>query len=64
MINVKTASFAHNSDYVVGIVKMREGFDITAWVEADPEALTGMKVRLVVGRRPGENYITYWFKPA
>ncbi|MGC8972921.1 MAG: Zn-ribbon domain-containing OB-fold protein [Thermoproteus sp.] len=65
VINVKPASFAHNKDYVVGIVRMPDGFNITAWVDADPSALRpGMRLRLVVGRRPGENYITYWFKPA
>jgi len=65
VINVKPASFSHRSDYVVGIVKMPDGFNVTAWVEADPKALKpGMKVRLVVDRRPGEGYITYWFKPA
>ena len=65
VINVKPASFSHHGDYVVGIVKMPDGFNVTAWIEADPKALKpGMKVRLVVDRRPGENYITYWFKPA
>lgn len=65
VINVKPGSFSHHSDYVVGIVKMPDGFNITAWIDADPKALKpGMKVRLVVDRRPGENYITYWFKPA
>ena len=65
VINVKPASFSHHGDYVVGIVKMPDGFNVTAWIDADPKALKpGMKVRLVVDRRPGENYITYWFKPA
>ena len=44
---------------------MPDGFNITAWVDTDPASLRlGMKMRLVVGRRPGENYVTYWFKPA
>ncbi|MEM1598529.1 Zn-ribbon domain-containing OB-fold protein [Pyrobaculum sp.] len=65
VINVKPSSFSHNKDYVVGIVKMPDGFNITAWVDTDPASLRlGMKMRLVVGRRPGENYVTYWFKPA
>ncbi|ABO08262.1 Zn-ribbon domain-containing OB-fold protein [Pyrobaculum calidifontis] len=64
VINVKPASFSYHGDYVVGIVRMADGFNITAWVEADPKTLRpGMKMRLVVGRRPGENYITYWFRP-
>lgn len=63
VINIKPASFSHMQDYVVGIVKMPEGFNITAWIEGDPKALKpGTKVRLIVGRRAGENYITYWFK--
>jgi uncharacterized OB-fold protein len=65
VINVKPASLSHHGDYVVGIVKMPDGFNVTAWIDADPKALKpGMKMRLVVDRRPGENYITYWFKPA
>jgi uncharacterized OB-fold protein len=65
VIYVKPASFSHHGDYVVGVVKMPDGFNVTAWIDADPKALKpGMKVRLVVDRRPGENYITYWFKPA
>jgi uncharacterized OB-fold protein len=62
---VKPASFPHHGDYVVGIVKMPDGFNVTAWIDADPKALKpGMKVRLVVDGRPGESYITYRFKPA
>ena len=65
VINVKPASFFHHSDYVVGIVKVSDSFNVTAWIDADPKALKpGMKMRLVVDRGPGENYITYWFKPA
>jgi len=51
MINVKPASFSHHGDYVVGIVKMPDGFNVTAWIDADPKALKpGMKARLVVDR--------------
>jgi uncharacterized OB-fold protein len=65
VIYVKPASFSHHGDYVVGIVKMPDGFNIMAWIDADPKALKpGMKMRLVVDRRPDENYVTYWFKPA
>jgi uncharacterized OB-fold protein len=61
----REASFSHHGDYVVGIVKMPDGFNVTAWIDADLKTLKpGMKMRLVVDRRPGENYITYWFKPA
>lgn len=65
VINVKPASFAHNRDYVVGIVRMPEGFNVTAWIDADPRTLKpGMKMRLIVGKRAGEGYLTYWFRPA
>jgi uncharacterized OB-fold protein len=63
VISAKPASFSHRGDYVLGIVKMPDGFYVTAWIDADPRALKpGMKVRLVVDRGPGEDYITYWFK--
>jgi uncharacterized OB-fold protein len=65
VIYVKPAGFSHHGDYVVGIVKMPDGFNVTVWIDADPKALKpGMKMRLVVDRRPGENYVTHWFKPA
>jgi uncharacterized OB-fold protein len=41
---------------------MPDGFNVTAWIDADPKGLKpGMKVRLVVDRKHGENYVTYWF---
>jgi uncharacterized OB-fold protein len=64
VIYVKPVSFSRHGDYVVGIAKMPDGFNVTAWIDADSKALKlGMKMRLIVDRRPGENYITYWFKP-
>jgi len=33
---------------------MADGFNITAWIEADLKTLMlGMRMRFVVGRRPG-----------
>ncbi|AKT34179.1 putative nucleic-acid-binding protein containing a Zn-ribbon [Pyrobaculum sp. WP30] len=51
VIYAKSAGFSHHGDYVVGIVKMPDGFNVTASIDADPKALKpGMKVRLVVDR--------------
>lgn len=66
VINVKPLTFSHHSDYIVGIVRMPQGFNILAWIRgADPAKLApGIKMRLRIGRRDDENYISYWFEPA
>ncbi len=62
-INVKPLTFIHHNDYVVGIVRMPLGVNVLAWIVGDPTTLRpGQRVRLVVGRREPENYITYWFE--
>ncbi len=65
VIYVKPTSFSHYDDYAVGIARLREGINITAWVrEKDPKKLrVGMRVRLVVRRREPENYLTYELEP-
>lgn len=66
IIKTKPLSFSHLDDYIVGIVRMPQGFNMLAWIKIDdPGKLTpGMRLRLRVGRRDTENYITYWFEPA
>lgn len=66
IINVKPLSFSHHSDYIVGIVRMPQGFNMLAWIRgADPgKLMPGAKMRLKIGRRDDENYISYWFEPA
>ena len=65
VINAKPLSFSHHNDYVVGIVRMPQGFNILAWIRgADPGKLApGAKMVLKIGRRDDENYISYWFEP-
>lgn len=60
-INVKPYSFAHYRDYIVGIVRLPEGINITAWIRADdPGRLKiGGRMRLEIVRREPEGYITY-----
>lgn len=64
VVNVKPLSFFFHKDYVVGIVKMPEGFNVLAWVVVDdPKMLkVGQRVRLVVDKREPEGYYTYWFE--
>lgn len=66
IINVKPLSFMHYGDYVVAIARMKEGFNVLAWLRVrDPrEAKVGMKVKLVVTRREPEGYLTYELVPA
>ncbi|GAY26414.1 3-hydroxybutyryl-CoA epimerase [Desulfurococcaceae archaeon AG1] len=65
VINTKPLTFSYHNDYVVGIVRMPQGFNILAWVRTtDPRKLApGAKMRLKIGRREDENYISYWFEP-
>ncbi len=64
-INVKPYSFSHYDDYIVGIVRLPEGVNVTAWVrEKDPRKLKpGMKMRLEIVKREPENYYTYEWVP-
>lgn len=65
MIVTKPLTFSHHKDYVVGIARMPQGFNILAWIRTeDPSKLApGTRVRLRIGRREDEGYITYWFEP-
>jgi len=64
-INVKPYSFSHYDDYIVGIVRLPEGINVTAWIrENDPKKLKpGMKMRLEIVKREPENYYTYEWVP-
>ncbi len=64
-INVKPYSFAHYDDYIVGIVRLPEGVNVTAWVRADdPSKLKiGSKMRLEIVKRDPEKYVTYEWVP-
>jgi len=64
-INVKPYSFSHYPDYIVGIARLKEGINVTAWVaESDPKKLKpGVKVKLQVTKRQPENYLTYEIVP-
>ncbi|MEM3833467.1 MAG: Zn-ribbon domain-containing OB-fold protein [Thermoprotei archaeon] len=65
IINVKPNSFSHYDDYTVGIARLKEGINITAWVrETDPKKLrVGMKVKVIVTKREPEGYLTYELEP-
>lgn len=64
-IYVKPSSFAHYPDYTVGIARLKEGVNVTAWVkESDPTKLkVGMKVRVEIKKREPEGYLTYELVP-
>lgn len=66
VIYVKPSSFAHYPDYVVGIAKLKDGVNITAWVRTkDPSKLkVGGKVRIEIVKREPEGYYTYELVPA
>ncbi len=65
VIYVKPMSFAHYPDYAVGIARLPEGVNVTAWIrETDPRKLrVGMRVRIEIVRRQPENYLTYELVP-
>ncbi|MEB3807166.1 MAG: Zn-ribbon domain-containing OB-fold protein [Desulfurococcales archaeon] len=65
VIYVKPYSFGHYNDYTVGIVRLKNGVQVLAWVrEVDPKKLrVGMPVRIEIVRRQPENYLTYEIVP-
>lgn len=65
IVYVKPTSFAHYPDYTVGIARLKEGVNVTAWVrETDPKKLkVGMKVRVEIVKREPEGYLTYELVP-
>lgn len=65
VVYVKPTSFSHYPDYIVGIARLKEGVNVTAWVrEGDPKRLrVGMKVRVEVVKREPEGYLTYELVP-
>ncbi|BFI75654.1 Zn-ribbon domain-containing OB-fold protein [Sulfurisphaera ohwakuensis] len=63
IINVKPPSFSHYQDYIVGIARMKNGINVTAWVNSK-EVKVGMKVKLRITKREPENYLTYELIPA
>jgi len=65
IIYVKPYSFGHYPDYTVGIAKLEDGTQVTAWVrETDPGKLkVGMPVRVEIVKREPEGYLTYELVP-
>ncbi|MEM1515575.1 MAG: Zn-ribbon domain-containing OB-fold protein [Candidatus Bathyarchaeia archaeon] len=65
-IYVKPSSFAHYKDYSVGIVEMKEGVRVLAWLDVDDpkKVKPRMKVRLVTVKREPEGYIIYHLVPS
>ncbi len=66
IINTKPLTYSHYPDYIVAIARMREGFNVLAWLRVDDpkKVRVGMKVRLQVVKREPEGYLTYEFVPA
>ncbi|MEB3755432.1 MAG: Zn-ribbon domain-containing OB-fold protein, partial [Desulfurococcales archaeon] len=65
IITTRPYSFGHYPDYTVGVVKLKNGVQITAWIrETDPKKLrVGMPVKLEIVKREPEGYYTYEFVP-
>ncbi|MGC9180446.1 MAG: Zn-ribbon domain-containing OB-fold protein [Vulcanisaeta sp.] len=65
VINTKPLTYSHYSDYIVAIARMREGFNVLAWLRVDDprKVKVGMKIKLQVVKREPEGYLTYEFIP-
>lgn len=65
VINVKPHSFSHYDDYIVGIARLKDGVNVTAWVrEKDPKKLKiGMRMKVEIVKREPEGYFTYELVP-
>ncbi|QGA68952.1 Zn-ribbon domain-containing OB-fold protein [Sulfolobus sp. E11-6] len=63
IITVKPVSFMHYQDYIVGIARLKEGINILAWVNENPQDVkVGMKVKVNIVKREPEGYLTYELK--
>ncbi|MEM4911559.1 MAG: Zn-ribbon domain-containing OB-fold protein, partial [Metallosphaera sp.] len=62
IINVKPSSFSHYPDYIVGVVRLKEGVNILGWVNVNPKEIkVGMKLKIIITRREPEGYYIYEF---
>ncbi len=66
IINTKPLTYSHYPRLYSAIARMREGFNVLAWLRADDpkKVRVGMKVKLQVVKREPEGYLTYEFVPA
>jgi len=64
VINVKPESYSDYPDYVVGVARLAEGFNVLAWVECDdPKKLRrGMPVKIKARKRK-EGFFSYHIVP-
>jgi len=65
VINVKPETYSSFPDYIVGVARLEEGFNVLAWVDcSDPKKLRrGMPVRLEVKKRDKDGLFSYYIVP-
>ena len=65
VINVKPETYSSFPDYIVGVARLEEGFNVLAWVDcSDPKKLRrGMPVRLEVKKRDRDGLFSYYIVP-
>lgn len=64
-VYVKPSSFSHYEDYTIGIIKLKEGINVLAWIsEKDVTKLKiGMKAKIEIKIREPEGYQIYEIVP-
>lgn len=64
-IYIKPASFSDSKDYTVAIGRVKEGFNVLAWLKNvdSKDIRIGMKLNLEAGKRE-DGLLTYFFTPA
>jgi len=64
-IYVKPTSFSHYADYTIGIIRLKEGINVLAWISEKHvnKLKVGMKGRIEIVNREPENYLTYEIIP-
>ena len=65
VVKVKPESYQKYPDYILGVARLDDGFNVLAWVLcADFKRLRrGMRVRIDFKERDGEDYISYFIVP-
>ena len=65
VVKVKPESYQKYQDYILGVARLDDGFNVLAWVLCDDfkRLRRGMRVKIDFKKRAGEDYISYFIVP-
>ena len=65
VVKVKPESYQKYPDYILGVARLDDGFNILAWIlcEDFKRLRRGMRVKIDFKKKAGENYMSYFIVP-